>query len=209
MKYIYLFLVPSTLKGLAAKMKFHFHALIWDYKQCAILPSLPCFWYYQEWKHFLAPMQVWCCDVLLTGQSVFLVTAFFCACNAGIEGTERTAPETSLKCLESLNKISDGHYLPEANSSKGCSLKHSVLKLRWLFTITENLDTGKSFEHRKALFLQLWIRFNVKYAFLCMSLGKESSWEVKVRSAAATLVYITNNIIFSNFSFPFRKVKAQ
>lgn len=134
---------------------------------------------------------------------------FFCACKAGIERTERTALETSLVCLEYLIKISDGHYLLEANSSKGCSLKHSVLNWGDFFTITENLDTGKSFENRKALFFQLWMRFSVKYAFLCISLGKESSWEVKVRSAAATLVYITNNIIFSIFSFPFRKVKAQ
>lgn len=52
---------------------------------------------------------------------------FFCACKAGTERTERTALETSLVCLEYLIKISDGHYLLETNSSKGCSLKHSVL----------------------------------------------------------------------------------
>lgn len=153
-----------------------------------------------------ASVVLWCS---LDRQICVSGNRFFCECNAGEERTERAALETSLVCLEYLIKNLDVQYLLEAKSSKGHSLKHSVLKLRWFFRITENLDTGKSFENRKALFLQFWMRFSVKHSFLYISLGKESCWEVKGRSAAATLVYITNNIIFSSFSFPFRNVKAQ
>lgn len=73
---------------------------------------------------------------------------------------------------------------------------------------TKNVGTGKSPENRGVLFLRLWMRFSVKYMFLYISLGEESSRGVKVRcAAAATLAYI-DNIIFFSWSFPFRELKA-
>lgn len=72
------------------------------------------------------------------------------------------------------------------------------------FPTTKNLDTGKSTENKDVLFLQLWMKFSVKYTFLYISQGEKSSWEVKVRCAAATFVSNINNIIFSSLSFPFR-----
>lgn len=206
MGYIYLILIPSTLKDL--KQKWSFSSML-SYETVSNVLSF---------HHSFAPDIIrgrnisWHpCKrgVVMSFDRQICVSgnSFFCACNAEEERTERAALETSLVCLENLIKISDGYYLLEASSSKGCSLKHCVLELRKFFKITDNLDTGKSFENRKALFLQLRMRFSVKNAILCISLGKESSWEVKGRSdAATTLVSITHNINFSNCSFPLSRL---